>query len=445
MRWLLWRANVNPEEGLTYASARDITERKQAEVELAHHRDHLEELVAARTAELSRAKEAAEAANVAKTAFLANMSHEIRTPLHAITGMAHLIRREGVTPHQEEKLDKINAASHHLLEVINAILDLSKIEAGKLELDQMEVSIQAITANVVSMLTDSARAKQLSLVVESQPLPDHMLGDPTRLQQALLNYATNAIKFTATGTITLRVLLEEEAAESALIRFEVNDTGIGIEPAAVPRLFTAFEQADNSMTRRYGGTGLGLAITRHLAELMGGATGVVSTPGVGSTFWFTARLKKGEPARQAATLPASDAAELILLRDYKDKKILLVDDDIDNRDITRLLLKDVWPRIDTAEDGVAAVEMATKNNYDLILMDMQMPRMDGLEATRRIRRLPTGKDIPILAMTANVFPEHKAQAMEAGMDDVIPKAVDPGAPFATILKWLERGTRNPDS
>jgi signal transduction histidine kinase len=255
---------------------------------------------------LAQARDAAEAANRAKSAFLANMSHEIRTPLNAITGMAHLMKRSGVTPQQAERLDKIDTASRHLLDIINAILDLSKIEAGKFTLEEAEFSVGRICTNVATMLADRAQAKQLQLHIETTDLPT-LRGDPTRLQQALLNYATNAIKFTATGTITLRTRLEEDAEESVLLRFEVEDTGIGIDAEAMARLFTDFEQADNSTTRKYGGTGLGLAITRKLAQLMGGDAGVTSTPEVGSTFWFTARLRKMTSGTASKTAPAIEA------------------------------------------------------------------------------------------------------------------------------------------
>jgi signal transduction histidine kinase len=234
------------------------------------------------------------------------MSHEIRTPLNAITGMAHLMKRSGVTPQQAERLDKIDTASRHLLDIINAILDLSKIEAGKFTLEEAEFSVGRICTNVATMLADRAQAKQLQLHIETTDLPT-LRGDPTRLQQALLNYATNAIKFTATGTITLRTRLEEDAEESVLLRFEVEDTGIGIDAEAMARLFTDFEQADNSTTRKYGGTGLGLAITRKLAQLMGGDAGVTSTPEVGSTFWFTARLRKMTSGTASKTAPAIEA------------------------------------------------------------------------------------------------------------------------------------------
>jgi signal transduction histidine kinase len=255
---------------------------------------------------LAQARDAAEAANRAKSAFLANMSHEIRTPLNAITGMAHLLKRSGATPQQVERLDKIDTASKHLLDIINAILDLSKIEAGKFTLEEAEFSVGRICTNVATMLADRAQAKQLQLRIETTDLPT-LRGDPTRLQQALLNYATNAIKFTATGTITLRTRLEEDAEESVLLRFEVEDTGIGIDAEAMARLFTDFEQADNSTTRKYGGTGLGLAITRKLAQLMGGDAGVTSTPEVGSTFWFTARLRKMTSGTASKTAPAIEA------------------------------------------------------------------------------------------------------------------------------------------
>ena len=419
-----------------FGISRDVTERMLFENELQRHRQHLEDLVASRTADLAQAKAAAESANLAKGAFLANMSHEIRTPLTAITGMANLIRRGELSPAQREQLDKLEAASYHLLDVINAILDLSKIDAGHLALEETPFQIETVLDNVVAMLHDRAAAKHLALTVTHGPLPARVLGDQTRLQQVLLNYAGNALKFTEQGGITLHASVEGDFGDAILLRLAVSDTGIGIPPEAQSRLFNAFEQADSSTTRKYGGTGLGLAINRKLASLMGGEVGVISTPGVGSTFWLTARLAKAQPAADAPVEQPTGSAELRLREAFSGSRILLAEDEPVNREITEMLLQDTGLQIDTAEDGAIAVELASRNDYALILMDMQMPNMDGLEATRRIRQLPNGATVPIVAMTANAFAEDRQRCLAAGMNDFMTKPFDPEHVFATLLKWL---------
>ncbi len=401
----------------------DITERVRLSVEVG---------------QAHAAKKIAEAANEAKSAFLANMSHEIRTPMNAIIGLTQLMRGDQLSPQQKERLYKIDSATKHLLGIINDILDISRIEAGRLELSLINFRLAEVIDNVSSLVADRVKTKRLKFLVNVSDLPPVLNGDAMRLTQILINYVGNAVKFTASGTIFLTAKVLEETIDAMTVRFAVRDTGIGIAPEHLPRLFQAFEQADDSTTRNYGGSGLGLRINRHLAQLMGGDVGVESVVGEGSTFWATARFGK------ASTGAVTDLRENSIVEDAMTRlsarctglRVLLAEDNPINQEVSLSLLKNVGITADLARNGVEAVNAARSRSYDLILMDMQMPELDGLAATRAIRQITGYTSTPIVAMTANAFAEDRQSCMKAGMNDHVSKPVDPQKLYATLLKWL---------
>ena len=375
---------------------------------------------------LKEAQRAAEAAAEAKSAFLANMSHEIRTPMNGVMGVLHLLANERLSGEGRALLGEALSCGRMLSELLNDVIDFSKIEAGRLELAYEPVDPVALVEGVVRLLEPQAAAKGLQVAVWADPALAWVRTDPVRLRQAMFNLVGNAVKFTETGGVVVRC----RQAGADRLRFEVEDTGVGIPEDAQARLFERFNQADVSTTRRFGGSGLGLAITRRLAELMDGEVGFTSQVGRGSTFWLEVRA---EPA--AAPAEAVETAATVL----EDVRILVVEDNPTNRLIATKLLENLGAQVETAVDGYAGVEAAARGGFDLVLMDIQMPGIDGLEAARRIRALGgAAAQTPIIALTANVLAHQRRAYLDAGMDGVVGKPIAPAALLTEIAQAAAR-------
>jgi PAS domain S-box-containing protein len=423
------------------AVCRNITERKRAEAELARHRHHLEELVAERTAALSEAKASAEAANRAKSNFLAHMSHELRTPMSAVIGMTGLALQRAEDPVLRDQLGKAVQASQHLLNLINDILDLSKIEAERMKLEDSEFELGQVLDSVVHLVGHRVADKGLQLVIEPAPgLARRVFaGDALRLKQILLNLTDNALKFTPHGKVHVGVRCLEALDDGLQLRFEVTDSGIGIGDEARRRLFMPFEQAEHSTTRRFGGTGLGLAICRQLVQMMGGQIGVDSVLGQGSTFWFTVTLREVTPLPASPLRGPGDARDALRQR-HAGARVLVVEDDPVSREVSSLLLQQAGLSVQVAGDGEEARAMACHEPFALILMDMQMPRLNGVEATRAIRAESLNRETPILALTANAFDEDRQLCLHAGMNGHLTKPIDAARLFEAALLHLRPAT-----
>ena len=434
-------------EHLILATCSDLSSRKQAE------------------ALLIDAKIKSEAASAMKSEFLANMSHEIRTPMNAIIGLTQLTLDSELGTKQRDYLEKVFRSSKALLSILDDILDYSKIEAGKLNLEKVDFSLEEVVQNVSELFSAQIEKKGLELFIDIDPkIQYQLLGDPLRLSQVLNNFVGNAIKFTEQGEIVIKAEFINNDGNTISLRFSVRDTGIGMSAAQMEQLFSAFSQADSSITRKYGGTGLGLTISKRLVEMMGGEISLSSLPNKGSTFAFTANFEQGQFSQpdihgvrarvvenQVTSLlnsqhpqsgsPISKTATHVDLYEFaapiRGAKILLVEDNEINQEVTMAFLTKAGLVTTVARHGREAVELVQKEKFDAILMDIQMPIMDGLEATRLIRNLPQGKDLPIFALSAAVMTQEKQASQQAGVNEHIAKPFDPEQLVAVLLKWIK--------
>jgi len=393
--------------------------------------------------QLAEARVSADTANIAKSDFLANMSHEIRTPMHAILGMTHLALKTELNDKQKNYIGKAHHSAENLLGIPNDILDFSKIEANKLELEVVDFQLEAVIDNMITLIKLMAEEKGIQLSVCIDPdVPKYLNGDPLRLGQVLINLGDNAVKFSNQGdTISFNVTLQEETELDARLQFNVQDTGIGITPEQQEKLFQPFSQADNSTTREYGGTGLGLVISQKIVQMMDGEFWVESEQDVGSTFTFTVHLKKQQGS--LSQIGSSDAQSKSTHNEATARlhgaKILLVDDNDLNQEYIRELLDMIGITVETAFNGQEALNLLAKQDFDGVLMDCQMPVMDGYEATRQIRKQEKFKDLPVIAMTANAMKGDREKVLAVGMNDHIPKPFKIDVMFATLAKWIKPG------
>jgi CheY-like chemotaxis protein len=395
--------------------------------------------LAAQADALRQARDAALAATRAKSTFLATMSHEIRTPMTGILGIAGLLVDTPLTDYQRRLLQSLQQSGESLLTIINDVLDFSKIEAGKLTLERAIFDPRLVVEDTLRLLSVTARNKRLTLSGGVAPeVPAHLSGDPGRLRQILLNLVGNAIKFTERGTVTVAVTIEASTDEAVVLRVAVTDTGVGLSAEQQARLFQSFSQADDSTTRRFGGTGLGLAISRQLVEMMGGGIGVTSEPGRGSTFWFTARLARTSEAEIAAAGAGAGANDD--LEPSRPLSVLLAEDTPVNQLVASRILKKLGHHVEIAGNGAEAVAAVARGRFDVVLMDCQMPEVDGYEATTRIRAAERTGRLPIVALTASATVEDRERCLAAGMDDFVSKPVK----VAELARALARATRTAD-